>query len=64
MFAPNWSAFIEYDYIGLGRQTVRFDPINGTPGPFTYQIDQNIHTLLVGINYRFGFGGNAVVAKY
>jgi outer membrane immunogenic protein len=63
MFSPNWSAFIEYDYIGLGRETVRFSPINGAPGPFTYQIDQNIHTVLVGLNYRFGLGG-PVVAKY
>jgi outer membrane immunogenic protein len=63
MFAPNWSAFIEYDYIGLGRQTVTFSPINGSPGPFNYRIDQNIHTVLAGINYRFGWGG-LVVAKY
>lgn len=50
--------------IGLGRQIARFNPINGTPGPFTNQIDQNIHAVLVGINYRLGFGSNAVVAKY
>lgn len=63
MFAPNWSAFIEYDYIGLGRRTVTFSPINGAPGPFNYQIDQNIQTILLGLNYRFSFGG-LVVAKY
>jgi outer membrane immunogenic protein len=52
IFAPNWSAFVEYNYIGLGTQTITFSPINGALGPFNYQIDQNIHTVLVGINYR------------
>jgi outer membrane immunogenic protein len=54
MLASNWSAFVEYDYIDLGTKTVTFSPINGTPGPFNYRIDQDIHTLLVGLNYRFG----------
>lgn len=54
MFAPNWSAFIEYNYIGLGTDTVTFSPINNAPGPFNYHIEQNVHTVLVGLNYRFG----------
>jgi outer membrane immunogenic protein len=63
MFAPNWSAFVEYDYIRLGDRTVTFSPINGGVTSFNYQIDQNIHTVLVGLNYRFGWA-NPVVAKY
>jgi outer membrane immunogenic protein len=58
MFAPNWSAFIEYDYIGLGSSLVKFSPINGAPGPFIYRIDQNVHRMLVGLNYRFGGVGS------
>jgi outer membrane immunogenic protein len=58
MFAPNWSAFVEYDYIGLGSSSVRFSPINGAPGPFIYHIDQNVHAVLLGLNYRFGGFGS------
>jgi outer membrane immunogenic protein len=58
MFAPNWSAFVEYGYIGLGSSSVRFSPINSSPGPFIYHIDQNVHTVLLGLNYRFGGFGS------
>jgi outer membrane immunogenic protein len=54
MFAPNWTAFIEYDFIGLGDRAVTFSPINGAPGPFRYNINQDVHLLLIGLNYRFG----------
>jgi outer membrane immunogenic protein len=54
MLAPNWSAFIEYNYIDLGDDNVTFSPINATPSPFIYRIDQRIHTVLVGANLRFG----------
>jgi outer membrane immunogenic protein len=53
-FAPSWSAFLEYDYIGLGSHAVTFSPINNAPGPFIYHIDQNAHLILAGVNYRFG----------
>ena len=58
MFTPNWSAFLEYDYIGLGSEAVTFSPINGSPGPFIYHIDQNVHMILLGLNYRFGGFGS------
>ena len=58
MFAPNWSAFVEYNFIGLGSSPVRFSPINAAPGPFIYHIDQNVHAVLVGLNYRFGRSGS------
>lgn len=53
MFTPNWSAFIEYNYIGLGGDDVAFTGTNGFPN-FTYHIDQNVNLVLVGLNYRFG----------
>jgi outer membrane immunogenic protein len=62
MFAPNWSVFVEYDYIGLGTRGVTFTPTGPTIGPFTYDIRQDVQMLLVGVNVRLG--PVAVVAKY
>jgi outer membrane immunogenic protein len=56
MFAPNWSAFVEFDYLGFGTQTVGFAP--GIPGPFSFQINQHIQTIEVGLNYRFNWAGH------
>ena len=53
-FTPHLSAFIEYDYIGLGGDDVTFTPTPPTTTPFVYHIEQNIHLILVGLNYRFG----------
>ena len=52
-FAPNWSAFIEYDYLGFGNKSVSFA---GAGAPFSFKIDQHIQTLEAGINYRFNWG--------
>jgi outer membrane immunogenic protein len=54
MFQPNWSAFLEYDFIGLGTDAITFTPTGPTTSAFVYNIQQNVHTILVGINYRFG----------
>lgn len=56
-FTPQWSGKIEYDYMAFGNQTVDF-PIT-TAGPVTFT-RQTLQTILVGLNYRFNFGG----AKY
>jgi outer membrane immunogenic protein len=49
---PNWTTFIEYDYIGLGTHTVTLsDP---TFGAVPVGIHQNIQIVKAGINYRFG----------
>jgi outer membrane immunogenic protein len=54
MFQPNWSVFLEYDYVGLGTHAVTFTPSGlTTGGPFVYDIRQNVQTVLVGLNYRF-----------
>jgi outer membrane immunogenic protein len=62
MFRPNWSVFVEYDYIGLGERAVTFAPTGPTTGPFVYDIRQNVQMVLVGINVRLGPA--AVVARY
>ena len=48
MLAPNWSIFVEYDYMDFGNKRVAF-----RPGIFTADIDQRLQTVLVGVNYRF-----------
>lgn len=59
MFAPNWSAKVEYQYYNFGSS--RFvTPVGLIPlGSFTTD-DQ---TVKVGVNYRFNVGG-PVVARY
>ncbi len=60
MFAPNWSAKAEYQYYNFGNT-------NFTTGPAdiagrNFRNDE--HTVKLGVNYRFGWGGAPVAAKY
>ena len=55
-FAPQWSAKLEYNYMDFGSRSVSF-----TPGTAT-DIDQQIHAVKFGINYKFG--GGPIVARY
>ncbi|MBX9710142.1 MAG: porin family protein [Xanthobacteraceae bacterium] len=57
MFAPAWSAKIEYQYYNFDTTTV--SP-GGAPS-FSYKDD--IHTVKAGINYHFNWGG-PVAARY
>jgi outer membrane immunogenic protein len=56
MFAPNWSAKVEYQYYNFGNTTV-------TSTPLVTSFNNDEHTVKAGLNYRFGWGG-PVVAKY
>ncbi len=53
MFAPNWSAKAEYQYYNFGTTTFTSGPapIVGSHFP------DDEHTVKVGVNYRFGWGG-------
>src|SRR5262249_11263195 len=53
MFAPNWSAKAEYQYYNFGNTTFTSGPadIAGVRGR------DDEHTVKVGVNYRFGWGG-------
>jgi outer membrane immunogenic protein len=53
MFAPGWSAFVEYNYMDLKE---KFAPV------LFFNIQQDVQVVLVGLNYRFG--GGPVVARY
>ena len=59
MFAPNWSAKVEYQYYNFGGTTFTGGPAEIVGSHF--RDDDN--TVKVGVNYRFGWGG-PVAAKY
>jgi outer membrane immunogenic protein len=48
----NWSAKIEYDYLGFGSQALNFN----TPmlGSVTSNATLNVQEIKAGINFRFG----------
>jgi outer membrane immunogenic protein len=62
-FRPNWSVFVEYDYIDLGSRNVALTYNCGAgcgfANPYTFRETQNLQTILVGLNYRFGGIGTA-----
>jgi outer membrane immunogenic protein len=53
-FAPDWSVFAEYNYIGLATKGNEpfFDSL--AVKSFPYDVHNNLQTVLVGVNYRFG----------
>lgn len=61
MFAPSWSAKVEYMYYNFDRD---FNGTNaaGVVGAGNFHDDE--HTVKVGLNYRFGGFGGPVVARY
>ncbi len=65
LLGQNWSVFAEYNYIGLGSKTTPFTYSCGAgcgfDDPYLYSEKQNLQTVLVGLNYRFG---GPIVAKY
>jgi outer membrane immunogenic protein len=60
MFAPAWSAKVEYQYYNFDTTNVAYTD-GGLPQALSYKDD--LHTVKVGVNYRFNWGG-PVVAKY
>jgi len=51
-FAPNWSAKIEYDYLGFGSETVNLP--TATFSPYSTSASLNIQEVKAGINFKFG----------
>ena len=58
MFAPNWSAKIEYQYYNFGSTTF-LSPVALAGARF----NDDEHTVKAGLNYRFNWGG-PVAARY
>jgi outer membrane immunogenic protein len=59
MFAPNWSAKAEYQYYNFGSTTFTSGPAPVVGAHFR----DDEHTVKVGVNYRFGWGG-PVATRY
>jgi outer membrane immunogenic protein len=58
-FAPNWTARIEYDFLGLNNQN--FTVPAGSPflnGDVISINNRDVQTLTVGVNYLFNWGSN------
>ena len=60
MFAPAWSAKVEYQYYNFDTTNVAYNN-GGVARGLSYKDD--LHTVKVGVNYHFNWGG-PVVAKY
>jgi outer membrane immunogenic protein len=57
-FWQNWSAKIEYNYMDFGSENYAFTYIPGgsVPGLVeNWDVDQRVHVVKFGINYRFGW---------
>ncbi|MGH6753429.1 MAG: outer membrane protein, partial [Bradyrhizobium sp.] len=67
MFAPGWSVFGEFNYMDFGTKTSLYTIAPGAiAGPFGTDVVRSkleVEQFLVGVNYKFNFGG-PVVAKY
>jgi outer membrane immunogenic protein len=62
MFAPAWSAKLEYQYYNFDNTGVIVPAVAGLAAPgVSYRDD--LHTVKLGVNYHFNWGG-PVVAKY
>jgi outer membrane immunogenic protein len=59
MFTPNWSIKGEYQYYNFGNTTFLTGPAPVIGAKFR----DDEHTVKLGINYRFGWGG-PVAARY
>jgi outer membrane immunogenic protein len=52
VIAGNWSTRLEYNFMDFGTERFRITPSGTAPTPF--DVDQQLHSLTVGVNYRFG----------
>ena len=66
MFAPHWSAKIEYLYADFGKQDAMsaFIAPNGALFAADHQFSRNVNVVRAGLNYHFNLGAAPVVAKY
>lgn len=55
----NWTAKVEYQYLALGSANYLSGTVVGG-----LDVDADVHTIRIGLNYRFGGGKAPVVAKY
>lgn len=65
-FLPNWSAKLEYQFFDFDTERLNFGSLRAgrISVPLDFDIEQHIHVIKLGLNYRFGFGAAPVVAAY
>jgi len=64
-FSPNWSAFIEYDYMDFDKKNIPLD-LTLPGGPVTtagVSIQNKLSIAKIGVDYKFDFGA-PVAARY
>jgi outer membrane immunogenic protein len=55
-FAPQWSAFIEYNHYFFDSKAVTFTALEGVSLSSTANVKQDLDAVKVGVNYRFDWG--------
>jgi outer membrane immunogenic protein len=65
MFAPAWSAKIEYQYYNFGTTNVNaFLAPGAFPSGTAISYRDDSHTVKAGINYHFNWGGPVAASRY
>ena len=63
-FTPNWSFKVEYNYVDFGSKNSTLSEASSDRW-VTFDVDQKMHVVKAGVNYRFGSAVAApVVARY
>jgi len=54
--SPNWSAFIEYNYIEFDKKNIALDvsAFAGAPAIANIDVKNKLSVAKVGVNYKFG----------
>jgi len=63
MITPNWTAFIEYNYMEFDNKVHQFPIIQAPAVVFNVDLKNTMSVAKVGVNYKFNWG-TPVVAKY
>jgi outer membrane immunogenic protein len=53
MFAPNWSTFLEYNYMNFGTTTGTWTDTIACTGGCTASVKRDAQSVLIGLNYKF-----------
>jgi outer membrane immunogenic protein len=67
MITPNWTAFIEYNYIEFDTKNEAFAINPNLVGPDVFvnaDIRNKLSIAKIGVNYKFDWGKQPVVARY
>jgi len=64
-FAENWSAKVEYDFLGLSSRTFTVPVVSPFLAGDTFTTNNNdVQMFTVGLNYRFNWGGYPAMSRY